>query len=64
MTTPTTAHHDTNASTTAGNKQQSVLEFYEHELQKIKEEVKENELKLAKKKREIELDELIIQKKK
>jgi hypothetical protein len=38
-----------------------VLELYEQELQKIKEEVKEDELKLTKKKREIEHDELMIQ---
>ncbi|KAG1141382.1 hypothetical protein G6F37_012826 [Rhizopus arrhizus] len=67
--TPTATHHDTNASTTAivtniistANKQYSVLELYEQQLQKIKEEVKEDELRLAKKKREIEHDERMIQ---
>lgn len=67
--TPTATHHDTNASTTAiitditttANKQYSVLELYEQELQKIKEEVKEDELRLTKKKREIEHDERMIQ---
>ncbi|KAG0907037.1 hypothetical protein G6F60_009226 [Rhizopus arrhizus] len=68
-TRPKTTHHDTNASTTAiitditttANKQYSVLELYEQQLQKIKEEVKEDELRLAKKKREIEHDERMIQ---